>query len=217
MSDINIGIAETTPINISVTEWGGGGWTVVIDNDKYQGLWIPDSNTWIDPDGVSVPNPAIVSWTWDSWQYRIVNADATSDPWIDNIASDVAKGDTVFYDGTGRESKPNTVQPHQHQANEIEVTPTGNLESTNAQLSLEELQWDIDALFARLDPRDLSFTRDVQNRLTQIIDNINSITINIDRTSFNEDTPLLYIQEAGDSKKFTISYTWDLPSGVSYA
>lgn len=72
---------------------------------------------------------------------------------------------------------------------------------------VNDINEDLDALFERLDPTALSMTRDVQDRLTQIQDTNNSITINIDRTSFNADIPYLYIQEVGDPKKFTVSYT----------
>lgn len=79
---------------------------------------------------------------------------------------------------------------------------------------------DLDALFKRLDPRGLSFTYNISNQLTQIVDNINSITINYDWTDFTDPViPKIYIQEAGDPLKFTVSYTapdWPI-STIIYA
>lgn len=82
---------------------------------------------------------------------------------------------------------------------------------------VNDINEDLDALFEKLDPRDLTLSWDVNDQLTQIVDNTNSITINIDWTSWNADTPLLFIQEVWDTKKFTITYTWELPTSVSYA
>jgi len=49
---------------------------------------------------------------------------------------------------------------------------------------MNDFNKDLDALFERLDDRNLSLTYDAQNRLTVIVDNTNSVTITIDRTDF---------------------------------
>jgi len=71
---------------------------------------------------------------------------------------------------------------------------------------LQEINSDLDELFKRLDSRDLSVTYNILGQLTQVVDNQNSITINIDRTDRNATIPKLYIQELGDTKKFTLTY-----------
>lgn len=85
---------------------------------------------------------------------------------------------------------------------------------------IQDMSEDLDALFKRLDPRDLSFTYNISNQLTQIVDNINSITINYDRTDFADPvTPKIYIQEVWDPKIFTVSYVapnWPI-STITYA
>ena len=47
---------------------------------------------------------------------------------------------------------------------------------------------DLDALFKRLDSRNLSFTYNIQNQLTQVVDNQNTITVNLDRSDWNDPT-----------------------------
>lgn len=83
---------------------------------------------------------------------------------------------------------------------------------------LQELNSDLDSLFAKLDPRDISITRNVLDYVTQIVDNINSITINIDWTSRDAEIPKLFIQEVWDTKKFTITYwvAW-FPNSILYS
>jgi len=67
---------------------------------------------------------------------------------------------------------------------------------------------DLDALFKRLDSRDLSFTYNIQNQLTQVVDNLNTITVNLDWSDRNDPTtPKIYIQEVGDTNIFTVTYT----------
>jgi len=67
---------------------------------------------------------------------------------------------------------------------------------------------DLDALFKRLDSRDLSFTYNIQNQLTQVVDNQNSITVDLDWTDRSDPTnPKIYIQEQGDAMLFTVTYT----------
>lgn len=122
--------------------WGTKTWSsVVIDNSKYQWLWIPDTNTGTDKDWNAVPNPAIVSATWASWDYRLCNEDASSDPSIDNISSDVKKWDTVFFDGALWYSETNSTPPHIHDANEIQYDNTAStLTATEVQAAIDELK-----------------------------------------------------------------------------
>ena len=83
---------------------------------------------------------------------------------------------------------------------------------------LQDINEDLDALFARLDSRDLSITRNALNRVTKVVDNINSITINIDWADRGASPWKLYIQEQWDTKRFTITYstTW-YPNTILYA
>ena len=69
---------------------------------------------------------------------------------------------------------------------------------------MQEINEDLDSLFKRLDDRNLSFTYDSQSQLTQIVDDENTITVNISWIDWGSDK--LYIQEDGDQKKFTITY-----------
>lgn len=90
----------------------------------------------------------------------------------------------------------------------------------NDQITAERLQDfndELDALFQRLDDRDLALTYDWIWQLITIVDNINSITINISWVDFEAPTPKLYIQEAGDPKKFTVTYLGEYPSTIVYA
>jgi len=80
---------------------------------------------------------------------------------------------------------------------------------------MNDFNKDLDALFERLDDRNLSLTYDAQNRLTVIVDNTNSVTITIDRTDFA--LWLLYIQETWDPSKFTVTYSWNTPSTIIYS
>lgn len=74
---------------------------------------------------------------------------------------------------------------------------------------LQAMNQDLDALFKRLDSRNLSFTYNIQNQLTQVVDNQNSITVDLDRSDWNDPTtPKIYIQEQGDAQLFTVTYTW---------
>jgi len=50
---------------------------------------------------------------------------------------------------------------------------------------LNDINEDLDTLFQRMDDRNLSLTYDAQDRLTQIVDNTNSITVVIDWTQFD--------------------------------
>jgi len=81
--------------------------------------------------------------------------------------------------------------------------------STNEAITDLRLQWineDLDALFAKLDPRDVLFTYDSDGKLTQVVDQGNSVTITIDRTDFENDPGSILIQEQGDAQQFMIQY-----------
>lgn len=142
--NVSANISQKWVVEVKIVNWVSSSASVVIDNDKYQWLRNPNTNTWIDKNWVIISTPAIVSWTGDSGDYWITSATATADPWIDNIASNVAKWDTVYFDWTDWNSRVNNIAPHTHTANEITVTPTWNLTSVNVQQALEELQQEID-------------------------------------------------------------------------
>lgn len=82
---------------------------------------------------------------------------------------------------------------------------------------LEDFNEDLDSLFSRMDERDMTFTYNVSNQLTQIVDNTNSITVNINWIDFLITPAKIYIQEAWDPKIFTITYSWSTPSTIVYA
>ena len=71
---------------------------------------------------------------------------------------------------------------------------------------LQAMNTDLDALFKRFDPRDLSMTYNISWQLTQIVDNQNSITVNFDWTDREATIPKIYIQEVGDPGMFTVTY-----------
>lgn len=72
---------------------------------------------------------------------------------------------------------------------------------------LNQFWTDIATIFQELSNEDLSFTYNIQWRLTQLVDNENSITINIDWSQFDySSNAKLFIQKVWDLKKYTISY-----------
>ncbi len=72
---------------------------------------------------------------------------------------------------------------------------------------LNEFRTDLATLFKEISNENLSFTYNLQWRLTQLVDNENSITINLDWTQFdNSSNAKLFIQKVWDPKKYTISY-----------
>ena len=98
------------------------------------------------------------------------------------------------------------------------IRTNSNNRSTWDTLSSERLNninEDLDLLFERLDDRNLNLSYDINDQLTQIIDTNNSITIDIDRSEFDNDK--LYIQEQWDAKKYTIIYNWNAPDTITYA
>ena len=84
---------------------------------------------------------------------------------------------------------------------------------------LNQFSADIANLFKEVSSDNLSITYDIQGRCTQIVDNENTITVNIDWTDFDSSTaPKLYLQKVGDPKKWTVSYdAAGLPSNIIYA
>jgi len=83
---------------------------------------------------------------------------------------------------------------------------------------LQDINQELDELFKRMDSRNLSISLDIQNRVTQVVDNTNSITLNIDRAWASSDPQFFTIQEVWDTSKFTITY-WngDYLSSIVYA
>lgn len=74
---------------------------------------------------------------------------------------------------------------------------------------LNQFNTDLTTIFQELSNENLNLTYDVQGNLTQVVDNENSITINISWVDYNASLPALpklYIQKLGDPKKWTVSY-----------
>lgn len=64
----------------------------------------------------------------------------------------------------------------------------------------------------------LSITRDLADRVIQVVDTDNSQTWNINWTDFDTTPAKLYIQRVGDPKIYTINYSVDgYPDTVIYA
>ena len=83
---------------------------------------------------------------------------------------------------------------------------------------LQDLNEDLDSIFKRMDDRNIALTYNWSWQCTQIVDNSNSITVNITWTDFWVSPYRLYIQEAWDPKKYTIQYSsWGIPQTVLYA
>ncbi|MDR3169291.1 MAG: hypothetical protein LBU27_06115 [Candidatus Peribacteria bacterium] len=81
---------------------------------------------------------------------------------------------------------------------------------------LQDINLDLDDIFAVLDPRSIQPTRDEQKRLTKLEDSLGNV-INFDRSDFEEDN-LLYIQRIGDTKKYAVTYDGDgMVIDVNYA
>lgn len=81
---------------------------------------------------------------------------------------------------------------------------------------MQDFNQELDDLFERMDSRDIDTSYDVQWRLIQVVDNINLITVDIDRSDRNATIPKIYIQEQWDTNKFTITYSWSAPSTIIY-
>ena len=75
---------------------------------------------------------------------------------------------------------------------------------------LQDINEDLDALFKRLDSRNLTINYTLvggASFVSQIIDNINTITINFDYSDFLNSPGSFTIQEVGDPLKYTIEYS----------
>ena len=80
---------------------------------------------------------------------------------------------------------------------------------------LNEFRTDLATLFKEISSEDFSTTYNSLGQLTQIVDNENSVTINLDWSDFTLSTPKLYIQKLGDTLKYTITYggtLWSISS-----
>lgn len=84
---------------------------------------------------------------------------------------------------------------------------------------LNQITTDLTTIFQELSNENLSLTYNISGQLTQVVDSENSITINIDWSMFDSPTtPALYVQKAGDPKKWTITYnTAGYISSIVYA
>lgn len=84
---------------------------------------------------------------------------------------------------------------------------------------LNEFRTDLATLFKEISSEDFTTTYNSLGQLTQIIDNENTITINLNWSDFNAVTKKLYIQKSGDPKKYTITYngTGGSISSILYA
>ena len=88
----------------------------------------------------------------------------------------------------------------------IKTSQTWNIGDPITAERLNEVNNDLDSLFESLAWNDLDFTYNINNQLEQVVDNENSITINIDWTDWESDPAVLYIHEAWKLKKFKILY-----------
>ena len=81
---------------------------------------------------------------------------------------------------------------------------------------LNDFNEDLGVLFKELSNEDLSFTYNIQWQLTQLVDNENSITLNISWVDWEAETPKLYITRVWDTKRWTITYNtaWFIASVV---
>lgn len=83
---------------------------------------------------------------------------------------------------------------------------------------LNKTNADIFSIFLEIAGENLSLSYDIQGQLSQVIDNENSRTYNLDWTAFADSVPKIYIQRAGDPKKHTITYDANgYPSSIIYA
>lgn len=101
-------------------------------------------------------------------------------------------------------------------------TPTWVIGDPLTAAKLNVVNADFDTIFKELSGENLAFTYDVSGRCTQIVDNENSITFQIDWSEFDvttPNTPKLFIQKVGDPLKWTVTYslTSGLPVSVVYA
>lgn len=59
---------------------------------------------------------------------------------------------------------------------------------------MQDFNEDLDRIFERLSNENLSLTYNIQGQLTQIVDSENSVTINVDWTDWEAETPKIYVQ-----------------------
>lgn len=83
---------------------------------------------------------------------------------------------------------------------------------------LNQFRTDLATLFKEISSEDFSTTYNSLGQLTQIVDNENSVTINITWSDFNAIAKKLYIQKVWDPKIYTINYawTWNSISSITY-
>lgn len=101
-------------------------------------------------------------------------------------------------------------------------TPTWVVGNPLTAAKLNVMNADLETLFDEISSENISASYDAQGRCTQIVDNENSITVNIDWSDFDVSSPAipkLYLQKAGDPKKWTISYssTTGMVTSIVYA
>lgn len=84
---------------------------------------------------------------------------------------------------------------------------------------LNQFRTDLATLFKEISSEDFTTTYNSLGQLTQIVDNENTITINLTWTDFNPVQRKLYIQKVWDPKKYTVNYAGTLGSisSISYA
>ena len=97
-------------------------------------------------------------------------------------------------------------------------TTTWNVADPITAARLNWINADLDKLFAEISNDNVTLTYDIQGQLSQIVDNENSITINIDWSQWNSNPTKLFFQKVWDPKKFTVSYSSaGYPSTIVYA
>jgi hypothetical protein len=81
---------------------------------------------------------------------------------------------------------------------------------------LQDINLDLDDIFAEIDERSCVINRDGNWRLLQLSDSL-GVVINFDWEDFDEEN-LLYIQKVGDTKKYTITYGSDgMVTNIDYS
>lgn len=73
---------------------------------------------------------------------------------------------------------------------------------------LQDFNLELDRIYVELSNENISTTYNVNNQLTQVVDNENSITVQLDWSDWQDPTtPKIYIQEVWDPMLYTILYT----------
>ena len=74
---------------------------------------------------------------------------------------------------------------------------------------LNDINEEFSEIFKRISNEDLSLTYNISGQLETIVDNENSITINIDWSEWDNDPAKLFFHRVGDTLKYQILYDND--------